>query len=190
MLGPLQSALSLGLQYPPLAATALRALERLEGRSDSALTHLAPAIVPLLEPYLVPINTSDAPVTGATPEGEDPAEGDGKGADGEEGEAAAKEAFKRIRAEAQASAKRARALRSHVRAAQLTCSAYHAMLLLSHVLFPWYKTCLLSNGGITPEVSTGEECWKGSLVYDRDNRMPYRWRSLFAQHSAGLGEDP
>lgn len=114
MLGPLQAALSLGLQYPPLAATALRALERLEGRPDSALTHLAPAIVPLLEPYLLPINTSDAPVTGTTPKGDNPAEGEEKGAEGDEGEAAAKEAFDRIRAEAQASAKRAHALRFQV----------------------------------------------------------------------------
>ena len=114
MLGPLQAALFLGLQYPPLAATALRALELLEGRSDSALAHLAPAIVPLLEPYLLPIKVSDAAATGAAAEGDDPAGGEGRGAEGDEGEAAAKEAFNRVRTEAQTSAKRAHALRSQV----------------------------------------------------------------------------
>lgn len=49
---PLQTAFSLGLQYPPLAKEALAALERWEGEQAQALTAVAPEIVPLLEPYL------------------------------------------------------------------------------------------------------------------------------------------
>lgn len=116
MLGPIQAALSLGLQYPPLATTALRALERLEGRSKSTLHELAPAIVPLLEPYLLPISTTELTVQGASPGGDDSAErseADGKG-EADEGDAAAKEAFKRIGAEAETAAKRAHLARFQV----------------------------------------------------------------------------
>ncbi len=131
MLGPLQAALSLGLQYPPLAAFALRALERLEGRSKSTLDELAPAVVPLLEPYLLPISASELPVQGASLGGDDSAEGseaDGKG-DADEGDAAAKEAFKRIRAEAETAAKRTHLARFQV----------HFMDLLLHAIL-WHAT--------------------------------------------------
>ena len=52
LVGPLQTACSLGLQYPPLAKAALAALERWEGEQAQALIRVAPEIVPLLEPYL------------------------------------------------------------------------------------------------------------------------------------------
>lgn len=115
MLAPLQTALLLGLQYPPLAATALRALEGLEGRSQSTLAELAPAIVPCLEPYLAPINVSDLSAPAASAEGNEAAAAvaEGKG-EADEGEAAAKEVFNKIRAEAETSAKRARLLRFQV----------------------------------------------------------------------------
>lgn len=51
MAQPLQMALQLGLQYAPLAAVAVSALERLELQPD-ALAVLAPRVVPLMEPYL------------------------------------------------------------------------------------------------------------------------------------------
>lgn len=53
--GPLQTALSLGLQYPPLATAAIAALERWETEQPQALTAVAPQIVHLLDPYLVEI---------------------------------------------------------------------------------------------------------------------------------------
>ncbi len=52
---PLELALQLGLQHPPLAARTLKALERLEAQSPAALQALAPDLVPLLEPYLAPV---------------------------------------------------------------------------------------------------------------------------------------
>lgn len=51
MAQPLQMALQLGLQYAPLAAVAVNALERWELQPD-ALAVLAPRVVPLMEPYL------------------------------------------------------------------------------------------------------------------------------------------
>ena len=42
--GPLCAALGAGLQHPPLAEAALRALERLERRSAGALAQLAPQV--------------------------------------------------------------------------------------------------------------------------------------------------
>ena len=51
MAQPLQMALQLGLQYAPLAAVAVSALERWELQPD-ALAVLAPWVVPLMEPYL------------------------------------------------------------------------------------------------------------------------------------------
>lgn len=55
LVGPLQAAFSLGLQYPPLAKEALAALERWEGQQPQALSAVAPRIVPLLNPYLLEI---------------------------------------------------------------------------------------------------------------------------------------
>ena len=52
---PLEVALQLGLQHPPLAARTLEALERLEAQSPAALQALVPDLVPLLEPYLAPV---------------------------------------------------------------------------------------------------------------------------------------
>lgn len=49
-------ALHLGLQYPPLAAVAVAALERWEGQ-HTALRVLAPQVAPLLEPYLRNLST-------------------------------------------------------------------------------------------------------------------------------------
>lgn len=57
---PLQAALRMGLQQPQLAATALQALEQLSSRSRETLEELAPAIIPLMEPYLMPINDTEA----------------------------------------------------------------------------------------------------------------------------------
>lgn len=53
---PLQMALQLGLQYAPLAAVAVEALERWETQPD-ALKLLAPQVAPLLEPYLRNLST-------------------------------------------------------------------------------------------------------------------------------------
>ena len=55
LLRPLELALQLGLQQPPLAARTLKALERLEAQSPAALQALAPDLMPLLEPYLAPV---------------------------------------------------------------------------------------------------------------------------------------
>ena len=55
LLRPLQLALRLGLQHPPLAARTLAALERLEAHSPEALQALAPELMPLVEPYLAPV---------------------------------------------------------------------------------------------------------------------------------------
>ena len=52
-------ALKLGLQYAPLAATALSALERWE-LQPAALAVLAPAVVPLMEPYLRSLSALEA----------------------------------------------------------------------------------------------------------------------------------
>ncbi len=61
LVGPLQTAFSLGLQYPPLAKEALAALERWEGQQPQALTAVAPDIVPLLNPYLLEITDQGTP---------------------------------------------------------------------------------------------------------------------------------
>ena len=68
-MSPLQTALSLGLQYPPLAKEALAALERLETEWPQAIRAVAPQIVPLLDPYLLDItdmaaDTDDAVAAG------------------------------------------------------------------------------------------------------------------------------
>ena len=55
VLGPLQTAFSMGLQYPPLAKAALAALERWEIEQPQALRAVAPQIVPLLDPYLLEV---------------------------------------------------------------------------------------------------------------------------------------
>lgn len=55
LLRPLELALQLGLQHPPLATRTLKALERLESQSPAALQSLAPRLVPLVEPYLAPV---------------------------------------------------------------------------------------------------------------------------------------
>ena len=67
LLRPLELALQLGLQHPPLAARTLKALERLESQSPAALQALASALVPLLEPYLAPVRdiVAAAPPTSA-----------------------------------------------------------------------------------------------------------------------------
>ena len=52
LVSPLQTAFALGLQYPPLATAAVTALERWEVEQPLALGHVAPQVVPLLEPYL------------------------------------------------------------------------------------------------------------------------------------------
>lgn len=53
LLAPLQTAFSLGLQYPPLATAAIAAIERWETEQPQALRAVAPEIVPLLDPYLL-----------------------------------------------------------------------------------------------------------------------------------------
>ena len=53
LVGPLQTAFTLGLQYPPLAREALAALERWETEQPQALRAVALQIVPLLDTYLV-----------------------------------------------------------------------------------------------------------------------------------------
>ena len=55
LVGPLQTALSLGLQYPPLAAAAIAAMERWETEQPQALKAAAPQVVPLLDPYLLEV---------------------------------------------------------------------------------------------------------------------------------------
>ena len=57
LLRPLQLALRLGLQHPPLAERTLIALERLERHSPEALHNLAPKLMPLVEPYLAPVRS-------------------------------------------------------------------------------------------------------------------------------------
>ena len=58
LIGPLQTALSLGLQYPPLATAAVAAMERWETEQPQALRAAAPHVVPLLDPYLLEITES------------------------------------------------------------------------------------------------------------------------------------
>ena len=53
LLAPLQTAFSLGLQYPPLATAATAAIERWETEQPQALRAVAAEIVPLLDPYLL-----------------------------------------------------------------------------------------------------------------------------------------
>ena len=55
LVGPLQTALSLGLQYPPLATAAIAAMEQWETEQPQALRAVAPQVVPLLDPYLLEI---------------------------------------------------------------------------------------------------------------------------------------
>ena len=69
LVGPLQTAFSLGLQYPPLAKEALAALERWEGEQPQALSAVAPEIVPLLNPYLLQITDQGAPTDDIAAEG-------------------------------------------------------------------------------------------------------------------------
>lgn len=52
LVSPLQTALGLGLQYPPLATAAISALERWEVEQPQAVQTVAPHVVPLLDPYL------------------------------------------------------------------------------------------------------------------------------------------
>lgn len=70
--GPLQTALSLGLQYPPLAIAAIAALERWETEQPQALRAVAPHIVHLLDPYLVKITglAAGSDAAAVTAEGE------------------------------------------------------------------------------------------------------------------------
>ena len=51
----MQTAFTLGLQYPPLAKEAFAALERWETEQAQAFRAVAPQIVPLLDPYLLEI---------------------------------------------------------------------------------------------------------------------------------------
>ena len=69
LVGPLQTAFSLGLQYPPLAKEALAALERWEGQQPQALSAVAPQIVPLLNPYLLDITDQGTPTDQTAAEG-------------------------------------------------------------------------------------------------------------------------
>jgi hypothetical protein len=69
LVGPLQTAFDLGLQYPPLAKEALAALERWEGQQPQALTAVAPQIVPLLNPYLFEITDQGTPTDDTAAEG-------------------------------------------------------------------------------------------------------------------------
>ena len=69
LVGPLQTAFSLGLQYPPLAKEALAALERWEGQQPQALSAVAPQIVPLLNPYLLEITDQGTPTDETAAEG-------------------------------------------------------------------------------------------------------------------------
>ena len=69
LVAPLQTALSLGLQYPPLAQAALSALERWELEQPTAIQAVAPQIVPLLDPYLLEIKDLAAAADATSPEG-------------------------------------------------------------------------------------------------------------------------
>lgn len=68
LLAPLQTAFSLGLQYPPLATAAIAAIERWETEQPQALRAVAPEIVPLLDPYLLEMTAlaADAQAAGAS----------------------------------------------------------------------------------------------------------------------------
>jgi hypothetical protein len=66
LVGPLQTAFSLGLA---LAKEALAALERWEGQQPQALTAVAPDIVPLLNPYLLEITDQGTPTDETAAEG-------------------------------------------------------------------------------------------------------------------------
>lgn len=70
LLRPLQLALQLGLQQPPLAARTLAALAHMESHSPAALQALAPKLMPLMEPFLAPVRDSAAATLA-------PTEGDG-----------------------------------------------------------------------------------------------------------------
>ena len=70
LVGPLQTALSLGLQYPPLAQAAMSALERWEVEQPQAIEAVAPHIVPLLDPYLAEIKDVAAAADAGSAEGE------------------------------------------------------------------------------------------------------------------------
>ena len=70
LVGPLQTALSLGLQYPPLAQAAMAALERWEVEQPQAIEAVAPHIVPLLDPYLAEIKDVAAAADAASADGE------------------------------------------------------------------------------------------------------------------------
>lgn len=69
LLRPLQLALRLGLQHPPLAERTLIALERLESHSPEAVHTLAPKLMPLIEPYLAPVRSIAAAAAIPTIEG-------------------------------------------------------------------------------------------------------------------------
>ena len=69
LLRPLQLALRLGLQHPPLAERTLIALERLESQSPEALHTQAPKLMPLVEPYLAPVRGMAAAAVIPTTEG-------------------------------------------------------------------------------------------------------------------------
>ena len=70
LVGPLQTALSLGLQYPPLAQAAMAALERWEVEQPQAIEAVAPHIVPLVDPYLAEIKDVAAAADAASADGE------------------------------------------------------------------------------------------------------------------------
>lgn len=65
LVGPLQAALRLGLQYPPLAQAAMSALETWELEQPQAIQAVAPHVVPLLDPYLTDIQDVAAPAEAA-----------------------------------------------------------------------------------------------------------------------------
>lgn len=69
-MGPLQTALNLGLQYPPLAQAAISALERWETEQPQAVQAVAPHIVPLLDAYLTEIRDVAAAADAPSAEGE------------------------------------------------------------------------------------------------------------------------
>ena len=72
LIGPLQTAFTLGLQYPPLANEALAALERWESEQPHALRAVAPQVVPLLDPYLTEVTDMAADAdANAVPKGKD-----------------------------------------------------------------------------------------------------------------------
>ena len=68
---PLDMALQLGLQYPPLAAVAVTALEAWESQ-PSALLVLAPQVVPLMDPYLRSLSGLDGIVAVPPADGTSP----------------------------------------------------------------------------------------------------------------------